>query len=109
LLTGFETSLLAAQTPKIPAAERDLASKTLPWRTEFLDGGQSGLKDRKRHRRSKERNDTRAKILTETAHPKSAQGFAVSQDWMVVSAVICEPVSTSNSLLTGKNTGNFAI
>jgi hypothetical protein len=44
LLTGFETSLLAAQTPKIPAAERDLASKTLPWRTEFLDGGQSGLK-----------------------------------------------------------------
>jgi hypothetical protein len=28
---------------------------------------------------------------------------------MVVRAVICEPVSTSNSLLTGKLTGNFAI
>jgi hypothetical protein len=28
---------------------------------------------------------------------------------MVVCAVICEPVSTSNSLLTGKLTGNFAI
>jgi hypothetical protein len=87
LLTGFETSLLAVQTPKIPAAERDLASKTLPWGTEFLDGGQSGLKDRKRHRRPKERNDTRAKILTETAYPESAQGFAVSQDWMVAEAV----------------------
>jgi hypothetical protein len=27
---------------------------------------------------------------------------------MVVFAVICEPVSTCNSLLTGKSTGNFA-
>jgi hypothetical protein len=28
---------------------------------------------------------------------------------VVVCAVICEPVSASNSLLTGKLTGNFAI
>jgi hypothetical protein len=29
--------------------------------------------------------------------------------WVVVCAVRCEPVSTCNSLLTGKLTGNFAI
>jgi hypothetical protein len=33
----------------------------------------------------------------------------VSEDWVVVCAVRCEPVSIGNSLLTGKLTGNFAI
>src|SRR5258705_6772582 len=32
---------------------------------------------------------------------------AVCKDWMVVCAVRYEPVSTCNSLLTGKLTGNF--
>jgi hypothetical protein len=30
-------------------------------------------------------------------------------DWLAVEAVLCELFSTSNSLLTGKNTGNFAV
>jgi len=33
----------------------------------------------------------------------------VREDWMVADAVICEPVSYDNSLLTGKFTGNLAI
>ncbi len=45
----------------------------------------------------------------ETACLESARGLTVQLDWMVVCAVRYEPVSTCNSLLTGKLTGNFAI
>jgi hypothetical protein len=44
----------------------------------------------------------------ETACLESARGLTVQLDWMVVCAVICEPVSIANSLLSGKLKGNFA-
>src|ERR1700737_4921756 len=50
-----------------------------------------------------------AKIPTETASLEPARRSVVWKDWMVVCAVRYEPVSTCNSLLTGKLTGNFAI
>jgi hypothetical protein len=43
-----------------------------------------------------------AKIPTETAYPESAQGFAVSEDWMVVWAVRYEPVSEGFTCYWGK-------
>jgi hypothetical protein len=46
---------------------------------------------------------------TETASLESPTKCVVCEDWMVVEAVTREPVSNANSLLTGKNTGNFAI
>jgi hypothetical protein len=49
------------------------------------------------------------KIPAETASFRSTTVSAVREDWMVVCAVRYEPVSTCNSLLTGKLTGNFAI
>jgi hypothetical protein len=48
-------------------------------------------------------------IPAETPYLASYRKCAVCGDWMVVCAVRYEPVSTGNSLLTGKNTGNFAI
>jgi hypothetical protein len=45
----------------------------------------------------------------ETPYLASYRKRAVCGDWMVVCAVRYEPVSTCNSLLTGKLTGNFAI
>src|SRR5665213_362338 len=52
--------------------------------------------------------------LVDPNRPKSAPSCADMQriqwwpDWVAVDAVSCEPVSGSNSLLTGKRTGNFA-
>jgi hypothetical protein len=50
-----------------------------------------------------------AKIPAETAHLQSTTVSTVQEDWMVVCAVRYEPVSTCNSLLTGKLTGNFSV
>ena len=48
------------------------------------------------------------KIPAETPYLASYRQRVVCNGWVVVCAVICEPVSTCNSLLTGKLTGNFA-
>jgi hypothetical protein len=65
-----------------------------------------GLRERKGHRRPKQRNDT-GENPAETARFDSAWKSAVWWDWMVVYAVRYEPVSTCTSLLTGKLTGIF--
>src|SRR5258706_9554123 len=62
LLTGFETSLLASQTPKIPGS-RTGSGRRKPCRGERnfwmqRREAKSGVKDRKCHRRPNERNDT---------------------------------------------------
>jgi hypothetical protein len=46
-------------------------------------------------------------IPVETPYPASYRKRPVCGDWMVVCAVKYEPVSTCNSLLSGKLTGNF--
>jgi len=50
-----------------------------------------------------------AEMPTETTSFESARKSAVWKDWMVVRAVRCEPVSTGDSLLTGKLTGYFSV
>jgi len=47
--------------------------------------------------------------LVEKNGSNSRSQFRTFNDLLAVRAVISEPVSTRNSLLTGKNTGNFAI
>src|SRR6266403_5788056 len=61
-MTGFETSLLASQTPKIPGS-RTGSGRRKPCRGERnfwmqRREAKSGGKDRKCHRRPNERNDT---------------------------------------------------
>jgi hypothetical protein len=56
-----------------------------------------GLRDRERHQRPKERNDT-GENPPEMARFESVWKCAVLKDWMVVSAVICEPVSAVSTL-----------
>jgi hypothetical protein len=48
-------------------------------------------------------------IPAETPYFASYRNRTVCGDWMVVCAVRYEPVSTCNSLLTGKLTGNFVV
>jgi len=80
--------------------------------TEFLDAEtkrQKSLFKRANAPRDQTPGTEWPEIPTETRYSASCRKRAVCGDWMVVGAVICEPVSTRNSLLTGKNTGNFAI
>jgi hypothetical protein len=80
--------------------------------TEFLDaetGGQkSALETADAHRDRKSGDDT-GEIPAETAFLESPTKCAVWEDWMVVCAVQCEPVSIGNTLLSGNLTGNVAI
>jgi hypothetical protein len=59
------------------------------------------------HRDRKSGDDT-GEIPAETASLESPTKCAVWEDWMVVCAVRCEPVSIPNSLLTAKITENFS-
>src|SRR6202165_2783142 len=98
---------------------RNTASTALRFRpqvrppgTEFLDpetGRQKQSAKCANARRDQNPGSERSEIPAETPYLASYRKRAVCGDWMVVCAVICEPVSTRNSLLTGKNTGNFAI
>jgi hypothetical protein len=97
----------------MPAAPAMAArAQNLPPGTEFLDAEtgrqKSPLKRANAHRDQNPRGEW-PEIPAETPYLASYQKSAVCEDWMVVCAVICEPVSTRNSLLTGKNTGNFTI
>jgi hypothetical protein len=53
-----------------------------------------------------------AQILIETGRKMSfspiLSAVAIPDDWMAVDAVVCEPFSVPNSLLTGKNTGKIS-
>ena len=67
-----------------------------------------GLRDLKRHRRPKERNDT-GENPQRTAYLESTPGFAVSKDWMVVCAVLYEPVSGGDRANNSEFRGFFPL
>ena len=50
-----------------------------------------------------------SEIPAETRYLASGRKRSVCEDWMVVCAVSCEPVSKQISLVSGNFTGNFAI
>jgi hypothetical protein len=90
----------------------DFASKTWPPGTEFLDaetGRQKSALKSVSARRDQSPENKWPEIPAKTPYLASYRKPAVCGDWMVVCAVRYEPVSTCNSLLTGKLTGNFAI
>jgi hypothetical protein len=79
--------------------------------TEFLDTETGRRKSPLRLSdtcRDQNPRNQRPKIPAETPYLASAEKRTVYEDWMVVCAVRCEPVSIANTLLSGNLSGNFA-
>jgi hypothetical protein len=93
------------------ASAAGFRARARPPGTEFLDaetGRQKSPPKWVSAHRDKNPGNEWSEIPAETPYLASSQNRAVCGDWMVVCAVRYEPVSTCNSLLTGKLTGNFA-
>jgi hypothetical protein len=84
--------------------------ETWPPGTEFLDaetGRQNWCTNATTARRDQNPRNERPEIPAETPYLASCRNRAVCEDWVVVCAVICKPVSMATSRLLGKLIGNF--
>ena len=106
--------------PELPRAKRGIAAasaagfcaRTRPPGTEFLDsetGPQISPPKWVSAHRDKNPGNEWSEIPAETPYLALCRKRVVCKDWMVVHAVICEPVShPAVALLTGQLTGDFA-
>src|SRR5258708_39408870 len=106
-----DPELLRCKARHPAATALGLRAQARPPGTEFLDAEtgcqKSPLRRANAHRDKNLRNEW-PEIPAETPYLAPYPERAVCGDWMVVCAVRYEPVSTCNSLLTGKLIGNFA-
>ena len=72
-------------------------------------GGQKSALETADVRRDGKSGDDTGEIPAETTSLESPTKCAVWEDWMVVCAVQCEPVSTRNSRFLGNLTGNWPV